>query len=79
MIESTVIPIHSSEFDELKDLFYTLEQPYGLKEIYRFNHTYERIYRNLRREEKRRAEMFVDALIEGIKTPDLACKIFGVV
>lgn len=72
-------PIHSSEFNELHNTFHRLKQPYGLKEIFHFNQTYERVYQKLRREEKRHAEMLVDTLIDGLETPKLANKIFGVV
>jgi hypothetical protein len=79
MSEAKVLPIYSLEFIELQAVFYELARPYDFNEIVCFNQTYERIYWSLRREEKRRAEMLVDALIEGLKTPTLACKIFGVV
>lgn len=79
MHQAGTLAIHSPEFIELHDFFHRLEQPYGLKEIFHFNQTYERVYRKLQREEKRRAEMLVDALIEGLETPNLASRIFGVV
>lgn len=79
MSETRILPAQSPGLIELQDIFCKLEQPYGLEEILRFNQAYERIYWNLRREEKRYAEVFVDALIEGLKAPNLACKIFGVV
>ncbi|QFY43792.1 hypothetical protein F6R98_15115 [Candidatus Methylospira mobilis] len=79
MHKASVSPIHSPEFTELCELFNKLEQPYGLKEILHFNQIYERIYWNLRREERRRAEMLVDSLIDGLETAHLAARIFGVV
>jgi hypothetical protein len=79
MTDNKALPIHSSGYIELHDIFYTLEQPYDLHDIHRFNQAYERVYRQLQREEKRRAEIFVDTLIDGIEAPHLASKIFGVV
>ena len=79
MSETSVLPTCSPEFIELQDIFYKLARPYGFNEIFHFNQIYERVYRNLINEEKRRAEMLVDVLIDGLETPNLACKIFGVV
>ncbi|QFY43786.1 hypothetical protein F6R98_15085 [Candidatus Methylospira mobilis] len=79
MHKSRLLPVYSPEFVELQNTFYKLERPYGFNEIYNFNQIYERVYTNLRNEEKKRAEMFVDELIDGLEAPSLACRIFGVV
>ncbi|QFY43342.1 hypothetical protein F6R98_12555 [Candidatus Methylospira mobilis] len=79
MPQDKTLPPQSSDFIEIQNLFHTLEQPYDLKEITRFNQTYERSYWKLRKEEKQRAEALVDKLIAGLKTPNLASRIFGVV
>ncbi len=71
--------IHSPEFLDLQILFNGLERPYGLNDILRFNRTYQKIYGRLGREEKRRSEEFVDALIEGVERKELKSRIFGVV
>jgi len=76
---SALTSIHSPAFSELHNTFHRLKRPYGLMEITRFNQTYERVYQMLRREEKRHAEALVDTLIDGLETPRLADKIFGVV
>jgi hypothetical protein len=80
MYKTKALPqAYSPEFNELCDLFYRLEPPYGSKEIRQFNQVYERIYLSLHQEEKKRAEILVDILIDGLESPELACKIFGVV
>jgi hypothetical protein len=79
MLKTRALPVYSPEFIELRDIFCKFEPPYGLNEIFQFNQAYERVYWRLRREEKRRAEILVDELIDGLKAPNLACKIFGVV
>jgi hypothetical protein len=79
MPQDKILPSQSSYFIEIQNLFHTLEQPYDLKEITRFNQTYERSYWKLHEEEKQRAEALVDQLIAGLKTPNLASRIFGVV
>ncbi len=79
MRTAKIIPILSPEFMDLHRLFHELEKPYGLQDILRFNRAYQPIYRRLLPEEKRRAEEFVDALIEGVERRELKSKIFGVV
>ncbi len=79
MNTATVTPIRSSDYRELKGLFHTLQKPYGLGEIARFNICYTRVHRDLSRQEKRRAEDFVDALLADLANEDLATRIFGVV
>lgn len=74
-----VYPLHSAEFLELQEVFRSLEKPYGLGDILLFNRTYRRIYGRLGKEEKRRAEEFVDALVAGVERQQLASRIFGVV
>lgn len=75
----TVLPLYSAEFLELQTVFRRLEKPYGLADILLFNRSYQRVYAQLGREEKRRAEEMVDLLIEGLEQRKLASKIFGVV
>ena len=74
-----VTPIHSADFVELRGVFNSLERPYGLIDILKFNSTYQKIYYRLGNEEKRQSEEMVDALIAGVETRELAAKIFGVV
>ncbi|WP_348758617.1 hypothetical protein [Candidatus Methylocalor cossyra] len=76
---STVSSLYSGQFDTLREFFYSIQPPYTLAHIREFNAIYRRIYPQLSREEKRRAEEFVDALIAGLENPEWASKIFGVV
>ena len=79
MLANNITPIFSPEFVNLYSLFHTLERPYGLVDILQFNQSYQPIYLLLGREEKRRAEEMVDALVAGVERRELAAKIFGVV
>ncbi len=79
MRTAKISAIHSAEFLDLQFLFHDLKRPYGLNDILRFNRAYRKIYAHLGREEKRRAEEFVDALIEGVERKELKSRIFGVV
>ncbi len=79
MCKAKISTIFSPEFLDLQILFHDLQRPYGLNDIIRFNRTYQKIYARLGREEKRRAEEFVDALIEGVEKRELKARIFGVV
>ncbi len=79
MRTAKIIPIRSPEFTNLHRLFQSFERPYGLQDILRFNRAYQPIYRRLSPEEKRRAEEFIDALIEGVERRELKARIFGVV
>ena len=79
MPTADVIPIYSKNFDELRKYFYGLTPPYTLDDIRGFNAIYGAIYPLLVREERRRAETFVDELIAGVEKKEWACKIFGVV
>ena len=79
MLASKITPIVSPEFVELNTLFQSLKKPYGLLDILRFNRIYQTAYWLLGKEERRRAEELVDALIEGVESHELKAKIFGVV
>lgn len=79
MLAQKVIPIFSPEFTQLCRVFHSLERPYRLDAILRFNRTYQPIYGRLGPEERRRAEELVDALIAGVESRELQAKIFGVV
>ena len=72
-------PAYSSGFLELSNLFHTLDSPYSLGDIARFNLLYQRIYAQLNRIERHRAEELVDALIDGLENREWAAKIYGVV
>jgi len=74
-----LIPLYSEEFQELQRWFSSVDPPYSLEEIVEFNRIYRRIYRLLGREERRRAEEIVDALIAGVGDQAWAAKIYGVV
>ena len=76
---SNIAPIHSSDFAELQNVFFSLTPPYGINDIRRFNQVYKRIYGDLSSPERRRAEGFVDDLIAGVERKELAPQIFGVV
>ena len=79
MLAKNITPIHSPEFVGLHTLFHSLERPYNLGDIIKFNRTYQPIYGRLGPEEKRRAEEFVDHLVAGVENRDLVSKIFGMV
>jgi hypothetical protein len=74
-----ITPIHSASIQELNELFNNLQKPYGRGEIVRFNLAYQKLYPNLSRHEKRRAEALVDALLVNLEDERLASKIYGVV
>jgi hypothetical protein len=74
-----VRPLYSASFDELRGYFRSLTPPYNLEHIHGFNAIYRDIYPELSREERSRAEGYVDTLIEGLEDQELAEKIFGVV
>ncbi|MGZ8250686.1 MAG: hypothetical protein ACXWUF_21910 [Methylomagnum sp.] len=71
--------LYSDRFDELRRYFMSIEPPYTLQHIREFNRIYGRIYPVLTKDEKRRAEDFVDALIAGVGRQEWAEKIYGVV
>ena len=73
------IPTDSSAFQELNTLINAMASPYGQGDIVRFNLLYQRIYPQLSRDEKRRAEEFVDALIAGVEKEEWTSQIYGVV
>ncbi len=72
-------PLFSEEFQELQRWADSVAPPYGPAEIFEFNRIYRRIYPALSREERRRAEKIVDALIDGVGDPAWTAKIYGVV
>lgn len=63
----------------LENFFTTIEKPYGLSEIFRFNAIYRELYPDLSQPERLKAEQYVDQLIEGVEEPTYAAKIYGVV
>lgn len=75
----TVSPLYSEAFDQLSHYFYRIHAPYTLQHIREFNAIYREIYPKLSGEEKRRAEEFVDHLIDGLQRKEWASHIFGVV
>lgn len=79
MNTASITLIHSPAIYEINELFNSLAKPYGESEIVRFNLAYRRIYPQLSRTEKRRAESLVDALIDNLEHKSLAPKIYGVV
>jgi hypothetical protein len=74
-----VSSLYSKRFDELRLFFYSIRPPYTLAHINEFNAIYRNLYPVLNREEKHRAEEFVDSLIAGLERKEWAPKIFGVV
>jgi hypothetical protein len=79
MRATNITCLYSADFDELRRFFQGIKPPYSLVNIREFNSIYRSIYPVLSREERRRAEDFVDALIEGLEKKEFASKIFGVV
>jgi hypothetical protein len=79
MQATNISPLYSEDFDRLRRYFRSISPPYSLSNIRDFNLIYRKIYPVLSREEKRRAEDFVDALIGGLEKKEFASKIFGVV
>ena len=79
MSAQPISTLYSERFDELRSYFQSIQPPYTLQHIREFNAIYRRLYPVLTREEKRRAEDYVDALIEGLENKDWASRIFGVV
>ncbi len=79
MPPADIFPFYSQKFNELRKYFYGLKPPHTLDGIRGFNAIYGDIYPILPREERRRAEVFVDELISGVEKKEWACKIFGVV
>jgi hypothetical protein len=74
-----VSQLYSDEFQAINQWFHSTHPPYCFHDIHTFNTLYKHAYPALSREEKRRVEEFVDKLIEGVESPNLAPKIFGVV
>ncbi len=72
-------PLCPTCIQELNDLFNSLQKPYALGEIVRFNLAYQRLYPQMSRSEKRCAEKLVDALLVNLEDKNLASKIYGVV
>jgi len=79
METKSITPLHSSNIQELNELFNNLIKPYGKGEIVRFNLAYQRLYPHLSRSEKRRAEKLVDAVLDNLEDENLAPKVYGVV
>lgn len=79
MLTDTANHADSRGLQDLQQLFDSLDKPYGMGEIVRFNRGYQRIYFQLNREEKLRAEKYVEALIKGVERRELVSRIFGVV
>jgi len=71
-------PRFSTEFQELQAWFGKHRPPYSLQDVLTFNAIYQRDYRLLSPEEKRRAEELVDALIEGAGRKQWEARVFGV-
>lgn len=79
MLATNISSLYSQDFDQLRRYFLSISPPYSLSNIRDFNRLYRTIYPTLSRDEKRRAEDFVDALIDGVEKKEFASKIFGVV
>ncbi len=70
---------YSHDFQAINQWFQAHLPPYNFQDILQFNSLYRRAYPSLSRDEKRRVEEFVDAMIEGVEERGLVSKIFGVV
>jgi hypothetical protein len=79
MNAAKVSRLYSDEFQAINQWFHSTRPPYSFHDIIKFNTLYRYAYPVLSREEKRRVEEFVDKLIEGVESPALTRKIFGVV
>ncbi len=79
MTTKAASPLCSTVIQELNDLFNSLQKPYALGEIVRFNPAYQRLYPQMSRTEKLCAEKLVDALLMDLEDKKLASKIYGVV
>ncbi|MCU0735884.1 MAG: hypothetical protein MUF20_10230 [Methylotetracoccus sp.] len=64
---------------ELEGYFSGIRPPYTLNDIWNFNRLYRRLYPVLNRDEKIRAEQWVDRLIDNVERKEWASKIYGVV
>lgn len=69
----------SGHLDPLADQFDRMPSPYQLPDILRFNAIYRQVYSDLNPAERKRAEEFVDRLIEGAASSSYVPRIFGVV
>lgn len=76
-IQQTTGPFH--RLAELETYFSGIRPPYTLMHIRDFNRLYRRLYPVLNREEKRRAEQWVDRMIDHVERKEWASRIFGVV
>jgi hypothetical protein len=79
MKANNVVVLYSDDFRQLSSFFNSIDSPYNLEHIAGFNAIYRRIFQALNQEEKRRAEEFVEVLIENVERKEWATKIFGVV
>ena len=73
------IPVPFEAFQELETYFRSVEPPYTLRNIRKFNAIYGRIYPTLTRGEKLQAESFVDEMIEKVEHKQWITRIYGVV
>ncbi len=64
---------------ELESYFSSIRPPYTLQHIRNFNRLYHRLYPALDREEKVRAEEWVDRMIDNVERKEWASRIYGVV
>ncbi|UZR27696.1 hypothetical protein [Methylococcus mesophilus] len=74
-----VVHLFSPAFLDVSSYIAGIKAPFTLKDIRGFNDAYKEAYPSLSREEKRRIEIFVDTMIEGVAEKKFASKIFGVV
>jgi len=79
MQASQVHPLHSDDYLALCHFFEKNRPPYTLWHIGEFNAIYRRVYPRLGRVEKRKAEEFVDHMIDHVEQPKWVSKIYGVV
>lgn len=70
---------HSGHLERLSAQFEALSPPYELRDILQFNAIYREVFDQLNPAERRRAEQFVERLIDGAASPAHIPRIFGVV
>lgn len=64
---------------ELERYFSDVRPPYDLHDIRNFNRLYQRLYPVLDRDDKMRAEEWVDRMIDNVERKEWASRIYGVV
>lgn len=79
MVASFVVtPMFSEQYTGLVNVFQAMSPPYREGDVRAFGTIYARIYKDLPRDERQRAEKLVDLVIEGLERRESAALIYGV-